>query len=306
MFKDKFGVEFSDDGRRLLRTYDKEIEAYTVPEGVVEIDCWAFRDCEKLQSIAFPASVNLVCEDAFANCSALTWIFVPRHESWAFKQLNGLKGLEDKIFEQDVPDADCCPDVEADFPSQDFIDQDGVRYGAEGTVLIRGNKSLKSYSIKGGTVEIGKRAFYGCENLRKIELPETIETIGGYAFAFCENLFTVNIPKSVTLIANSAFKSCSALDKVIVPSSVTELQESVFAGTGITTADIAASEIGDSAFLMCRHLMRVNLHDTVTKIEENAFSHCEALTEIVIPKGSKAKFAAMKGLEGLCGLLVEK
>lgn len=48
-------------------------------------------------------------------------------------------------------------------------------------------------------------AFYGCENLVGIALPDGLESIGDYAFLGCENLTSVTLPDSLTFIGDYAF-----------------------------------------------------------------------------------------------------
>ena len=57
-------------------------------------------------------------------------------------------------------------------------------------------------------VAIGKGAF-AHDNIKKIELPNTLISIGDSAFCSCSKLHTITIPKNVTFIGNKAFEDCS-------------------------------------------------------------------------------------------------
>ena len=50
----------------------------------------------------------------------------------------------------------------------------------------------------GGIKEIGKFAFFNCEALTEITIPDTVETIGQQAFSYCDSLEEVILPESVT------------------------------------------------------------------------------------------------------------
>lgn len=96
--------------------------------------------------------------------------------------------------------------------------------------------------------EIGIEAFYQCQTLTQVILPESLRTIRGRAFFGCENLKSINIPNSVERIVFWAFKNCYGLadaeglvivggilynyigtkDSIILPDHVTEIEEGAF------------------------------------------------------------------------------
>lgn len=54
-------------------------------------------------------------------------------------------------------------------------------------------------------VRIDDRVFSGCEQLRRIVLPNSISAIGSGAFEGCTNLVHVSLPNSCTHLGHSAF-----------------------------------------------------------------------------------------------------
>ena len=70
---------------------------------------------------------------------------------------------------------------------------------------------------------IGDWAFYECKNLKKIELPESIEKIGENAFDQCISLKEIRIPSRVTALGEWIFSGCSALEKVELPESIEKI-----------------------------------------------------------------------------------
>lgn len=66
--------------------------------------------------------------------------------------------------------------------------------------------------------------------IKKIILSESLQTIEAKAFFYCENLNDVTIPNSVTSIERQAFSWCSALTSVTIPSSVTSIGDLAFYG----------------------------------------------------------------------------
>lgn len=55
---------------------------------------------------------------------------------------------------------------------------------------------------------ISDYAFYFCENVKEVTLPNTVEYIGEWAFARCFSLEKINIPESVKEIGLGAFWGC--------------------------------------------------------------------------------------------------
>ena len=56
---------------------------------------------------------------------------------------------------------------------------------------------------------IGDRAFFRCESLTDIVIPDSVTSIGDRAFTNCRSLSEVVIPDSVTSIGDRAFYGCS-------------------------------------------------------------------------------------------------
>lgn len=62
--------------------------------------------------------------------------------------------------------------------------------------------------------------FYGCENLKSINIPTTVKTIGALAFSVCA-FTSVNIPNGVTETWHNVFEYCPNLTSATIPSSIT-------------------------------------------------------------------------------------
>ena len=67
-----------------------------------------------------------------------------------------------------------------------------------------------TYSV----TEIDTLAFYGCQGLTSITIPNSVTKIGNGAFLFCNALKTIFIPNSVTEIGHDAFYDCIRLNEV--------------------------------------------------------------------------------------------
>ena len=116
----------------------------------------------------------------------------------------------------------------------------------------------KSYSV----TSIGSGAFWGCESLTSVTIPNSVTSIGE-AFSGCKSLKSVIILNGVTSIGEGAFMGCTSLRSVTIPNSV--------------------MGIGDVAFMGCTSLKSVTIPNSVTWIGHSAFSGCKSLKSVTIP-----------------------
>ena len=65
-------------------------------------------------------------------------------------------------------------------------------------------------------ISIANNAFYGCNLLTSISLPDSLTSIGGGAFQDCTSLTTINFPDSLMSIEGSAFAGCRSLENVTI------------------------------------------------------------------------------------------
>ena len=66
---------------------------------------------------------------------------------------------------------------------------------------------------------IDKEAFYNCDKIISITIPNTIERIGKQAFYDCDNIKNIEIPSSVKHIGKEVFCGCHRLTSVVLNNS---------------------------------------------------------------------------------------
>ena len=169
---------------------------------------------------------------------------------------------------------------------------------------------LTSITIPDSVTSIGYEAFHGCTGLTSITIPNSVTSIGIYAFSSCQGLTSVTIGNGVTSIGSSAFYNCNGLTSITIPDSVTSIGYEAFRGcTGLTSVTIlnSVTSIGDSAFLGCSGLTSITIPDSVTSIGSSAFSGCYRLTSVTIGNSvTSIGYSAFGGCTGLTSITVAK
>ena len=87
------------------------------------------------------------------------------------------------------------------------------------TSIVSGGESYYGEGIMEQHTEnnvIGQFMFYNCKNLISIKLPNTVKLIK-FAFDGCDNLLRLDIPESCEEIGSNAISSCSSLTTIRIP-----------------------------------------------------------------------------------------
>ena len=131
---------------------------------------------------------------------------------------------------------------------------------------------------------LGKGAFFNCDSLTSVTIPDGVTSIGNYAFFNCDSLTSVTIGNGVTSIGGYAFEDCAAEIIWGATPTITEIGNYAFAGyagTSITIPD-GVTSIGISAFEDCTSLTSVTIGNGVTSIGGSAFWYCFSLEAVYI------------------------
>ena len=300
---DKYGVEFSDD-RKILVKCPKDFRGeYVIPEGVASIGEEAFCDCIGLTSIDIPDSVTSIEQGAFSNCTALTNINIPDSVT-SIGQGVVVRG---PVFFN-------CNNLKSPIYNKHLFIKLPISY-------------LGAYTIPDGIESIAYSAFRGCTGLTSINIPDSVTSIGGYSFGECANLTDIIIPNSVTSIEGCAFFRCSGLTSIEIPDSVTSIGQEAFCNCSslseVTIPD-SVEVIHGLAFFNCNNLKSpiYNKHlfiklptsysgaytipDGIRIIAFDAFDGCNNLTSIEIPSSvTKIEKSAFRNCANIASIVVE-
>ncbi|WP_440424569.1 leucine-rich repeat protein [Prevotella sp.] len=268
-FVDEWGVEYSKDGRKLLKVTRKLSGAYSVKEGTRIICDRAFSFCRSLSEIVIPSSVTSIGDSAFYWCSSLKYISIPK----------SVIGLNGNPFAEWNGKLECL--------SPNFVYEDDILFNKDKSRIISfRNQNIESYVIPSSVTSIGDKAFSSCDSLSEIVIPSSVTSIGDSAFYCCRSLSKIVIPSSVTSIGNSAFSYCHSLSEIVIPSSVTSIGDGAFWDCDSLSKIVIPSSvtsIGRDAFTDCHSLSEIVIPSSVTSIGRDAFYGCSSLSEIVIP-----------------------
>ena len=205
--------------------------------------------------------VERLGSNAFNNCTALKWIFIPENiekyysasgEILAFKGCSFTLALNQKTV---------------------------GRWNCTSLIGLELGEKVEC---------IEDNAFSGCTELKSLSLPKNISTIGYEAFKGCTKLESVNIEGFA--IGKGMFRGCTSLSEVHLNEGIADISESAFTDC-IALKDLSLPKnlesIKEYAFQNCTSLESVNLPESLTTIGINAFKNCINLNSIVIPKNVK-------------------
>jgi len=165
------------------KTYKGSIQKVVVNEGITSI--WGFEGHTALTSVQLPQSLKKIEFYAFAGCTGLKNITIPKNvtESGGYCFKNS--GVTTVTFEEGMTEI-------------------------AGT-LFAGCPSLTTIYFPQTLKTIGGNAFAGCTGLTTVTLPWYLEEIGFYSFAGCSNLKKITIYQNVKTINKYAFKNVTGL-----------------------------------------------------------------------------------------------
>ncbi|MBO5372248.1 MAG: leucine-rich repeat domain-containing protein [Lachnospiraceae bacterium] len=145
---------------------------------------------------------------------------------------------------------------------------DGIKVTSIARCAFKNNTYIENMTISSGITNIGEEAFFACENLKSVTIPDTVTSIGTGAFASSRKLESVELSKNLTTIASDIFYQCDSLKNIMLPDGIVS--------------------INCRAFFSCKSLNSITIPDSVTSLGDEAFANCSSLTEISIGANNPA------------------
>lgn len=227
-----------------------------------------------LDSFSIPATVTVIEEGAFKDCTALTYFSVEEGETI----------------------------LEVNKPLGSAISNLSLNRQWTGELFATDPIALTDTYIGNGVSYIPNYSFMGASKLAQVSLPESVGIIGYNAFEDCQALASISMP-GVKEIYNGAFRNCSAMTSLSIPANVENVGSGSFAGCqSLTTLTIEDSEstlttAGNSfvdtpietlylgrnvAACLFPTIKSLTIGDKVTSIAKDAFSG-SSLASVTIP-----------------------
>ena len=223
----------------------------------------AFYNCAHIASLTVPNTVEKIGTNAFGLVRNVAYTGPAQGAPWGAQTYNGV------------------------------IDGDFIYHDARKTLLTAYTGTAENVTIPATVKGIKNGAFCQLENLKKLVVPNSVDTIYNTIINNCNNLefneyynalylgnndnpylclvkaystqiTECEIKDGCRFIFDNAFQYCSKLETIDIPNSV--------------------KFIGSSAFDYCNKLSTVYLPKSLTRIESFLFNHCNALTTIYIPE----------------------
>ena len=298
------------------------VTSVTMGEYVQAIDKNAFYGCSQLKSVTLPASLKTIGENAFQNCRELQSVQffdeLVSVDKFAFGYCRKLTSIDFGTSIRSIGESafyGCSLLEKIELP-------DSVEY--IGDKAFSNCESAQSVYIGKGITQIGSRTFYENTALSTITFADGIQlkTIGNLAFAYATKVKKVVIPNGVESLGDNVFQGCSELNDISIPNTLTHIGSYAFGGTkyykdlvddptntvyylgnwvigiqvdaddsdGVDTSfkstivDLSPETfntgvvgIADLAFYRCPELRTVNLPDSLKYIGDYAFYQCPKL-----------------------------
>jgi len=183
-----------------------------LPEGITEINQYAFRFCDSLTSVEIPDSVTSIGGWAFQDCGSLTSVVigesVTRIGSGAFSWCYHLVEVYNKsslpIAAGDSAYGEVGYYAKAvytePYTSKLSITDEGYILYTDGELIsLIGYKGTETdLVLPEGVTEINQYAFYNCDSLTSVIIPDSVTSIGSCAFQYCGSLISITFKDAWT------------------------------------------------------------------------------------------------------------
>lgn len=209
------------------------LQNVTIGDNIKKIPNYAFYNCSALQVINMPDALQEIGSNAFFGCSSLVTIDLSKTEvktignrafygatvATTIKLNEGLETIGSNAFGK----ATAVTSIEIPYSVKTIGDRafykttslSSITFAKDrsgqtslesiGEYAFYQDTSLTSLEIPSSVKTIGKKAFYGAENLETLTLNEGLISIGEYAFFKTNALKAINLPKSLTTLGKFSF-----------------------------------------------------------------------------------------------------
>lgn len=246
------------------------IKSVVIPEGIEEIQKFAFYNCIGLERVELPSSMKIIREYAFCGDEDLESINLERIETIgreAFRDCANLTLEEKDLIKAYAIGAKAfegCVKLTS-------IDLTSLRNA--GQEIFKNCTALESVRLNDKT-KLAYGMFVG-SGLKEVDIYETV-SIPEFCFALCNSLTTVNIHNSLVSIDKGAFSECKNLQYVNILGNVDYIGEQAFySATSLQSIKLPNNTLtlGGYCFLECTSLETIEFQEYtyIKEIEGSIF-----------------------------------
>lgn len=171
-------------------------------------EIYGFDGSVALEELDLSNCDSLLNVDGFENCINLKKVILPEEKS-LFNI--GIKCFKDcvSLEEINIPETVTEIDEEAFFNCKSLKNIELKKICKIGRSAFTNCNSLTNITISDNDdgIDIDDYAFYGCNELEYIKLPNGLKTISGNMLNSCNSLKRIVVPKSITWIKGGAFSN---------------------------------------------------------------------------------------------------
>ena len=221
----------------------------TLPDNkkITSLGEYVFEGCKNLTDITIPESYQSIGGYAFKDCTGITELIIPDNvTSMGIGFFNGCTNLETLTLPYAaVAKTSAMSDGSIDgycSVSDLFIAHSG--YGndinnfngyALSKLTVTGGEKVPNFAFAGMSTlkeidiskteisHIGTSAFYYCNSLEEIKLPDSLRSIDTGAFECCTSISNINLNNGLEKIGEKVFLNCTGIHDLTIPESVTSM-----------------------------------------------------------------------------------
>lgn len=289
---------YSKDQKALLKLVTRSQTTYSVLENTEAIAKGAFEN-SYLESIVIPSSVKKVEENAFSFCRKLnTIIGIENVECLDTLAFSYHPDSIPFINNQDVVILGSHLVKSNDGTNDKIVIPDGITTICANAFGTRNSDIVQEVVLPNSLKIIGYGAFYSCKNLKRIYIPENVETIG--IDAFSKNIEWIEVDPN-----NRSYSSLNGVlytkgysDMLYVPDPIKARIKTVTVSSNNQSNEVGNSEtleiasvtksISDNCFRKQSNITEVVLPDSIERIGKYVFYECTSLSMIKMPKSLKS------------------
>ncbi len=307
-------IDVTEDAREEDNSYTVPSEYNSLP--VKEIASKALMNCDTLETVIIPDSIEKIGEGALMGCRKIKYLTIPfvgndkegtiPYFGHIFGVPNNTAGMQPisqgtgETFKKyyispvltnvTVTGGEL---FEGCFENCSTIKN--VKYEGDGDTVydsaFKNCISLDKFEFPITLCKFGNNAFYMCTELDVFPLSEGVEEIGDYCFAGVKTDY-LSFPSSLHSVGEYAFLDCNFIKNVSIPANIERLSNNMFEGCSaletVTLMDSAGSSykiksIGRYCFNGCELLKTVTIASSVEEIREGAFYNCISLETVNFP-----------------------